>query len=146
MSLVSSSASGFLLLQVFGLAASFHQVVSSVSASPMQAIEAVMELCAMRHLVYSMGVQISWVLHAAVLLKVQGSLVAGVARSSNARCMVLRLDTSGPNMFGRSDVKTVSRPWVKIHDEGNSGLQVFFWKDYLAPKNPSKDRLDLILH
>ena len=102
MSLVSSSASGFLLSQVFGLAGSFHHLVSSVLASPMQAIEAVMELCAIRHLVYSMGVQICWVLHAAVL-KVQGSLVAGVARSSNARCMVLRLDTSGLNMFVLGD-------------------------------------------
>ncbi len=85
-------------MQVFGLAGSFHHFVSSVLASPMQAIEAVMELCAIRHLVYSMGVQISWVLHAAVLLKVQGSLAVGLARSSNARCMVLRPDTSGLNV------------------------------------------------
>ena len=99
MSLVSSSASGFLLLQVFGLAGSVHHLFSNVLASLMQAIDAVMELCAIRHLVYSMGVQISSVLHAAGLFKVQGSLVVGVARSSNARCMVLRLDTSGLNMF-----------------------------------------------
>lgn len=104
MSVVSSSASGFLALQVFGLAGSVHQFFSSVLAWPMQAIEAVMELCAIRHLAYSMGVQISWVLQAAVLSKVQGSLVAGVARSSNARCMVLRLDTSGLNMFVLGDV------------------------------------------
>lgn len=104
MSLVSSSASGFLLLQVLGLAGSFHQLFSSVLAWRMQAIEAVMELCAIRHSVYSMGVQIFGVLHAAVLLKVQSSLVAGVARSSNARCMVLRLYTSGLNMFVLGDV------------------------------------------
>lgn len=132
MSLVSSSASGFLVLQVFGLVGgSFHQFVSSLLASPMQAIEAVMELCAIRHLVYSMGVQICWVSHAAVLLKVQGSLVAGVVRSSNARCMVLRLKTGGLNMFVLGDEQAVSRSWVSAgkvlgtNDEGNSGLQVF---------------------
>ena len=91
--------SGFLLMQVFGLAGSFHHFVSSVLASPIQAIEAVMELCAIRHLVYCIGVQISWVLHAAVLSKVQGSLVVGVARTSNTRCMVQRPDTSGLNIF-----------------------------------------------
>lgn len=106
---MSSSASGFLLSQVFGLAGSDHQLVSSVLASPMQAIEAVMELCAIRHSVYSMGVQISWVLHAATSLKVQGSLIVGVARSSNARHMVLRLDTSSPNMFVLGDVYAMSR-------------------------------------
>lgn len=73
-----------------------------------------MELCAIRHSVYSMGVQMSWVLHAAVSLKVQGSLVAGVARSSNARCIVLRVDASGVNMFVLGDVWAVSRFWVDV--------------------------------